>query len=73
MKTCMDCAYWSPKGTDPAMARMGFAQCLKRPTPGLTLSAHAAKCGKGQPIDAETAQARHVKWDTKKEARRANT
>ena len=72
MSTCMDCTHWSPKGTDPGMARLGFAHCLKRPTPGLTLSAHAAACEKFQPIDEKTAQARHAKWDDKKGARSAN-
>ena len=63
MSTCMDCTHWSPKGTDPGMARLGFAACLKRPTPGLTLSAHAAACEKFSPADEATTKARHSKWD----------
>lgn len=66
MSKCMDCSHWSPKGTDPGMARLGFARCLKRPVVGLTLSAHANECGKFQPTDDATAQARHAKWDQKK-------
>ena len=72
MTTCMDCTHWNPKSTEPGMARLGFARCDKRPTPGLTLSAHAAACEKYLPADAKTAQARHAKWDAQKEARRAN-
>lgn len=67
----MDCVHWSPKGTDPGMARLGFAACNNFPTPGLTKSAHAAACDKFQAADDKTAQARHAKWD-EKEARRAN-
>ena len=72
MTTCMDCTHWNPKGTDAGMARLGFAACIKRPTPGLTLSAHAPACDKFQPADEKTAKARHAKWDEKKEARNAN-
>lgn len=67
--TCMDCANWCPKNTPPGMARLGFAACLKRPTPGLTLSAHAPECEKFQPADAKTAQARHAKWSKDKGGR----
>ena len=66
MSTCMDCTNWNPKGTDPGMARLGFAACIKRPTPGLTLSAHAAACEKFAPTDEASAKARHAKWDEKK-------
>ena len=71
MTSCMDCTHWSPKGTDAGMARLGFAKCLKRPTPGLTLSAHATACEKFEPADEATTTARHAKWDEKKEARHA--
>lgn len=70
--TCMDCTHWNPKGTDPGMARLGFAACLKRPMPGLTMSAHAAKCGKFAAADEKTAKARHAKWDMKKGAANAD-
>ena len=69
---CMDCVHWSPKGTDPGMARLGFARCLLRPTAGLTLSAHSAACEEFAPADEATTQARHAKWDEQKGARRAN-
>ena len=74
MNSCMDCTHWNPKGTDPGMARLGFARCDKRPTPGLTLSAHAnaTDCEKFKAADEATTKARHAKWDEKKEARRAN-
>ena len=73
MSTCMDCTHWNPKATEPGMARLGFAQCIKRPTHGLTLSAHAPACDKFGPADQKTATARHAKWDEKKkEARNAN-
>ena len=68
----MDCAHWSPKGTDPGMARLGFARCLQRPTAGLTLSAQSTACEKFAPADEAAAQARHAKWDQKKEVGRAN-
>ena len=62
----MDCAHWSPKGTDPGMARLGFARCLQRPTAGLTLSAHAPMCGQFQAASAQATKERHAKWDVKK-------
>lgn len=71
MNTCMDCTHWSPKTTDPGMARLGFAACLKRPTPGRTMSAHAAECAQFAAADAKTVTARHAKWDAQKEARHA--
>lgn len=74
MTVCMDCINWNPKGTDPGMARLGFAACIKRPTPGLSMSAHAnaSECETFKPADEKTVTARHAKWGEKKEARRAN-
>ena len=70
--TCSTCTHWNPKGTDAGMARLGFAACIKRPTPGLTMSAHARACDKFEPADEKTTTARHAKWD-EKGARRANS
>jgi hypothetical protein len=67
MSQCMDCAHWNPKATDPGMARLGFARCDKRPTPGLSMSGHAAACAKFNPAAEATAKARHAKWDVKSE------
>jgi hypothetical protein len=68
----MDCSHWNPKATDPGMARLGFARCDKRPTPGLTMSCHAKACGKFALAEVKITSARHAKWDIKQEASRAD-
>ena len=62
MKKCMDCRHWSPATTTKAMAVMGFARCLQRPTPGLTMSAHARRCEQFAQADEKTTKPRHAKW-----------
>ena len=43
MSTCQECTQWSLKGTDPKLARLAFAQCLRK-FKGYTTSAHAQAC-----------------------------
>ena len=65
MNKCMDCNHWSPKHTDVGMSRLGFAVCLKRPTPGRTMSAHSRECERFSQAEATITEARHAKWDKK--------
>lgn len=72
MSKCMDCKHWNPQHTAPGMSRLGFAMCLKKPTPGRTFSAHAITCEQFKQATAEIADARHAKWDVKPGGRNAN-
>ncbi len=55
--SCINCKHWSLKETNPAMARMGFAQCLKK-TKGHTMSGKARECERFAAVDEATSQSR---------------
>lgn len=64
MTTCIACANWNPKATDPSLARMGFAQCDKK-RKGHTMSAHARVCEEFRALEASKVEAR-INWMEKK-------
>lgn len=63
MSTCVECTHWNPKGTDPAMARLGFAACTQKKLTGHTVSADAQACDRFVPMDAKAAAARRAWLD----------
>lgn len=59
MNTCIQCIHWQPKAGNAALARMGFAQCIKK-AKGHTTSAEARACEKFNPLDAGKVAARRA-------------
>ena len=59
MRVCMQCAHWSPRDTTPEMARMGFAQCVKRMHGHMT-AAQAPECDRFAALPEKDALSRRT-------------
>ena len=69
MSTCIECSSWSPKATDARLARLGFAQCARKPV-GHSMSSSAPTCDRFDQAVAPAVQERRD-WLTKQEGRKA--